>query len=286
MGKTLRQLRRQIRLVGKIHQITRAMQMVAAAKLRRVQQRATEGRTYWQRMQEIVREVSATAPEIDHPLLTPRETERVGVFVIAGEKGLCGGYNAQVTREAERFIRAQTDPVAIRLTGRKAQGPLERAGLTIERQLTREDRTLAADAQRIARELRGWYESGEVDEVHVCYAQFISTARDKPTVVRLLPVVSAAPEDEDGAPPSEYIFEPPAAQLFAHLLPRYVDAQVYQMLLEASASEHAARMRAMAAATDNAEKVTDRLRMQANRLRQQEITEELLDVVSGAEALR
>ncbi len=284
MAKTLRQLRRQIRLVGKIHQITRAMQMVAAAKLRRVQQRALEGRTYWQRMQEIVREVSATALEIDHPLLTPRETKRLGLLVVAGDKGLCGGYNVQVAREAERFVRAQQQPVAVRLTGRKAQSVLERAGCSIEEQFTREDRTLAADALRLARELRQWYESGEVDEVHVCYAQFVSTARDHPEVVRLLPVAADTPE---GAPPaSEYIFEPPAEELFARLLPRYVDAQVYQMLLEASASEHAARMRAMAAATDNAEKMTDRLRTQANRLRQQEITEELLDVVGGAEALR
>ncbi|MBM3497389.1 MAG: ATP synthase F1 subunit gamma [Armatimonadetes bacterium] len=286
MAKTLRQLRRQIRLVGKIHQITRAMQMVAAAKLRRVQQRALEGRTYWQRMQEIVREVSATAPEIDHPLLTPRETQRIGLLVVAGEKGLCGGYNVQVAREADRFLRGLQHPAAVRLTGRKAQSALERGGWAIEDQFTREDRTLPADARRIAQELRRWYETGEVDEVHVCYSQFVSTSRDHPAVVRLLPVAGAEAGDEDGPAPSEYIFEPPAQELFARLLPRYVDAQVYQMLLEASASEHAARMRAMAAATDNAEKMTQRLRMQANRLRQQEITEELLDVVGGAEALR
>ena len=286
MAKTLRQLRRQTRLVGKIHQITRAMQMVAAAKLRRVQQRAVEGRTYWQRMQEIVREVSATAPEVEHPLLTPREAKRIGLLVVAGDKGLCGGYNVQVAREADRFVKAQQHPVAVRLTGRKAESPLTRAGCAIEAQFTREDRTLPADARRIAQELRRWYEAGEVDEVHVCYAQFVSTARDHPTVVRLLPVAGADIEEEGGPPPSEYIFEPAAKELFARLLPRYVDAQVYQMLLEASASEHAARMRAMAAATDNAEKMTDRLRTQANRLRQQEITEELLDVVGGAEALR
>jgi F-type H+-transporting ATPase subunit gamma len=286
MAKTLRQLRRQIRLVGKIHQITRAMQMVAAAKLRRVQQRATEGRTYWQRMQEIVREVSATAPEIEHALLTPRQTKRIGLLVVAGEKGLCGGYNVQVAREAERFVKAQHQPVMVRLTGRKALSVLQRAGCTIQEQFTREDRTLAADALRVARELRRWYEDGEVDEVHVCYSQFVSTSRDHPAVVRLLPVVAADRETGTREAPSEYIFEPPAEQLFARLLPRYVDAQVYQVLLEASASEHAARMRAMAAATDNAEKMTDRLRTQANRLRQQEITEELLDVVGGAEALR
>jgi F-type H+-transporting ATPase subunit gamma len=286
MAKTLRQLRRQIRLVGKIHQITRAMQMVAAAKLRRVQQRALEGRTYWQRMQEIVREVSATAPEIEHPLLTPRETERIGLLVVATDKGLCGGYNVQVAREAEGFVKARHQPVVVRLTGRKALSALERAGCTIEQQVAREDRTLAADALRIARDLRRWYEDGEVDEVHVCYSQFVSTSRDHPAVVRLLPVVAADGEEGAREVASEYIFEPPAEQLFARLLPRYVDAQVYQMLLEASASEHAARMRAMAAATDNAEKMTDRLRTQANRLRQQEITEELLDVVGGAEALR
>jgi len=286
MAKTLRQLRRQVRLVGKVHQITRAMQMVAAAKLRRVQQRATEGRTYWQRMQEIVREVSMTAPDIDHPLLTPRTPERIGLVVIASDKGLCGAYNVQLVREAERFIKAQERPVVLRLTGRKARTALRRFGGTIDAELTREDKTLTADSPRIARELRRWYEDGEVDEVHVCYAQFISAGRDQPTVIRLLPVVTAERDPDDHAPQSEYIFEPPPEQLFARLLPRYVEAQVYQVLLEASASEHAARVRAMAAATENAEKMTDQLRTQANRLRQQEITEELLDVVGGAEALR
>jgi F-type H+-transporting ATPase subunit gamma len=285
MAKTLRQLRRQIRLVRKIHQITRAMQMVAAAKLRRVQQRATEGRVYWQRMQEVVREVSASAPGIDHPLLTPRETRRVGLLVVAGEKGLCGGYNVQIAREAERFLRRQEVPVAVRLTGTKARSQIERAGSPIDELYTREDRTLGHDARHIARELRRWYEDGLVDEVHVCYAQFVSAGQDKPSVVRLLPVAAQAGETVSGMP-SEYLFEPPPAELFARLLPRYVDAQVYQMLLEASASEHAARVRAMAAATDNADKMSDRLRMEANRLRQQEITGELLDVVTGAEALR
>lgn len=286
MAKTLRQLRRQIRLVAKIHQLTRAMQMVAAAKLRRVQQRAMGGRTYWTKMQEIVREVSACAPPIDHPLLTPRTTQRIGLLVIAADKGLCGGYNVQIARKAEQFIRTRTQPVLVRLSGRKVRASLERVGCTIDRQYVRDDRTLSADAALIAREVRGWYEGGEVDEVHICYAQFVSSARDHPTVFQLLPVTPTGVADDRAQLPGEYIFEPPPAELLARLLPRYIDAQVYQVLLEASASEHAARMRAMAAATDNAEKMTDHLKMLANRLRQQEITEELLDVVSGAEALR
>lgn len=284
MAKTLRQLRRQIRLVDKIHQITRAMQMVAAAKLRRVQQRVTEGRTYWQRMQEIVGELSAAAPDLDVPLLTPRPTERIGLVVIAAEKGLCGGYSVQIAREAERFVQSQAAPVVIRLAGRKARPPLDRAGLSIEEQFVLDDRAIADDATRIAGDVRTWYEGRHVDEVHVCYAQFLSLARDHPTVVRLLPAVTP---EQAGAEPgeTEWIFEPRAEELLGRLLPRYLHAQVYQMLLEASASEHSARMRAMAAATENAEEMTDRLTMQANRLRQQEITEELLDVVGGAEAI-
>ncbi len=284
MAKTLRQLRRQIRLVGKIHQITRAMQMVAAAKLRRVQQRVTEGRAYWQRMQEIVRELAAAAAEVDIPLLTPRPTERIGLLVVAAEKGLCGGYSLQVARQAERFVAAQEHPVITRLAGRKARPPLKRAGLTVEEQLTIDDRTIGDDATRIAGDLRRWFEEGHVDEVHVCYAQFVSLARDEPTVVRLLPAVTPdqlQSEDRD----REWIFEPAATELLGRLLPRYVHAQVYQMLLEASASEHSARMRAMAAATENAEEMTEKLTMVANRLRQQEITAELLDVVGGAEAI-
>ncbi len=284
MAKTLRQLRRQIRLVDKIHQITRAMQMVAAAKLRRVQQRVTDGRVYWQRMQEIVRELAAAAPELDIPLLTPRPTERVGLIVIAAEKGLCGGYSVQIAREAERFVRAQEHPVLIRLAGRKAQPPLARADLSIEEQFAIDDRTIADDATRLAQEIRTWYEERHVDEVHVCYAQFLSLARDHPTVVRLLPALTPD-QMEDEARETEWIFEPVAEELLGRLLPRYIHAQVYQMLLEASASEHSARMRAMAAATENAEEMTEKLTMQANRLRQQEITAELLDVVGGAEAV-
>jgi F-type H+-transporting ATPase subunit gamma len=284
MAKTLRQIRRQIRLVDKIHQITRAMQMVAAAKLRRVQQRVTEGRAYWERMQEIVRESAGAAPEVDHPLLTPRATERIGLLVVAAEKGLCGGYSLQIAREAEGFVRAREHPVLVQLAGRKARPTLERAGCDIVKQFTVDDRTIASDATSIAREMREWYEGGDVDEVHICHAQFVSLARDHPTVVRLLPVVT--PEQlEDESAEREWVFEPEAAELLGRLLPRYIHAQVYQMLLEASASEHAARMRAMAAATENAEEMTDKLTMQANRLRQQEITSELLDVVGGAEAL-
>jgi F-type H+-transporting ATPase subunit gamma len=284
MARTLRQLRRQIRLVDKIHQITRAMQMVAAAKLRRVQQRVTEGRAYWQRMQEIVRELSAAASDVEHPLLTPRPTERIGLLVVAAEKGLCGGYSLQIAREAERFVKAQQHPVNIRLAGRKARPVLERAGLSIQEQLTIDEKSIAEDATGIAGDLRAWYEQGDVDEVHICYAQFLSLARDHPTVVRLLPAVTPAQVEEPAD--TEWIFEPPPAELLGRLLPRYVHAQVYQMLLEASASEHSARMRAMAAATENAEEMTEKLTMQANRLRQQEITSELLDVVGGAEALR
>ncbi|MGQ9731056.1 MAG: ATP synthase F1 subunit gamma [Candidatus Zipacnadales bacterium] len=284
MAKTLRQIRRQIRLVGKIHQITRAMQMVAAAKLRRVQQRVIEGRTYWQRMQEIVQEVSSGVSGVEHPLLTPRSVERIGLFVIAANKGLCGAYTAQVTREAIRFIQRQQHPVVVRLSGQKARNPLQRAGYPVEAELPRDDKTLAQDARHIAQNLRQWYEQGHVDEVHLCYAQFISSSRDNPMTMRLLPVTAPATDQRHGAP-SEYLFEPSPAELFTRLLPRYVDVQVYQILLEASASEHAARMRAMATAMENAEKMTEKLTMQANRLRQQEITEELLDVVGGAEAL-
>jgi F-type H+-transporting ATPase subunit gamma len=284
MAKTLRQLRRQIRLVDKIHQITRAMQMVAAAKLRRVQQRVTDGRAYWQRMQEIVRELAAAAPELDIPLLTPRPIQRIGLIVIAAEKGLCGGYSVQIAREAQRFVQARKHPVTVKLAGRKARPLLERAALSIAEQFAVDDKTIADDAARLAREIQSWYEEGHVDEVNVCYAQFLSLARDHPTVVRLLPAV--APDQIDDRPKeTEWIFEPAAEELLGRLLPRYLHAQVYQMLLEASASEHSARMRAMAAATENAEEMTEKLTMQANRLRQQEITAELLDVVGGAEAV-
>jgi len=285
MAETLRYLRRQVKLVGNIRQITRAMQMVAAAKLRRVQQRVVEGRVYWQRMQDIVRELAGAAQQVDHPLTTVRPVKRIGLLVVSSEKGLCGGYNAQVAREAERFLRAQAPPVTVSLVGRKARGALEKGGHEIAAQYTLDEKQPAEQALRIARELRRSYEAGEVDEVHICYARFASLSRDVPTVTRLLPVTPPASEDGE-APSGEYILEPPAAELLGHLLPRYVDAEVYHMLLEAIASEYAARMRAMAAATENAEEMLGTLTMRANRLRQQEITSQLIDIVSGAEAQR
>jgi len=285
MANTLRHLRRQVKLVRNIRQITRAMQMVAAAKLRRVQQRVVEGRVYWQRMQDIVHDLSGVAHEVDHPLLRGRPVQRIGLLVVSSEKGLCGSYNAQIAREAERFIRAQEAPVVVTLVGRKARPTLDRAGRTITAQHTLEDKRLAEQALRVAREVRRSYEVGEVDEVHVCYARFASLSHNVPTLTRLIPV---APPGAEGAEPStrEYILEPPAAALLARLLPRYVDAQVYYMLLETMASEHAARMRAMAAATENADDMMTTLAMRANRLRQQEITSALIDIVGGAEALR
>ncbi len=285
MGDTLRHLRRQIKLVRNIRQITRAMQMVAAAKLRRVQQRMVEGRVYWQRMQDIAQELSGVAQQVNHPLATARPVERIGLLIVSSEKGLCGSYNAQVAREAERFIRAQEAPVVVTLVGRKARSAVERTHRTIAAQYTLDDKKLAEQALHMARELRRSYEAGEVDEVYVCYARFASLSHDVPTVTRLLPVVPPAAEKAE-PPTREYILEPPAAELLGRLLPRYVDAQVYHLLLEAMVSEHAARMRAMAAATENADDVMSRLTMRANRLRQEEITSELLDIVGGAEALR
>jgi F-type H+-transporting ATPase subunit gamma len=285
MADTLRHLRRQLKLVRNIRQITRAMQMVAAARLRRVQQRVTQGRVYWQRMQEIMEDLAVVAQDVEHPLLTARPVARAALVVVSSEKGLCGAYNANIAREANRFLRSRREPVAVTLVGRKAREPLLRAGHAIVAQHLIDQKAFADHALRLARELRRQYEAGEVDEISICYARFVSLARDEPTVAQLLPVPRPEADEADRAGP-EYIFEPPAPELLARLLPRYVDAQVYHILLEATASEQAARMRSMAAATENAEDLLGTLTMRANRLRQQEITSELLDIVSGAEALK
>jgi len=283
----LRTIRRKIRVVTNIQHITKAMQMVAAAKLRRAQGALTAGRPYWDRMQQLVARVAQAAGQVHHPLLDARpEVRAVGLLAIAGDKGLCGAYNANVARLVVRWVGEQQHPVRTMVVGRKLLPYLRRGGCEVAYSTsapTGADATPAALS--IARRLRDWYETGAVDEVYVCYARFISAIENRPAVVPLMPVSAFATPEEGRGGELEYIFEPEPAELLGRLLPRFVDAQVSHLVLEAAASEHGARMTAMSAATRNAEEMIDTLTLGANRARQAGITKELLEVVTGAEAL-
>ena len=282
----LKALRKRIGTVRSTQQITKAMKMVAAAKLRRAQEAAERARPYAQKLSEMFAAVVAGVIEEAHPLLARREERRVDVLIITSDRGLCGGYNANILRLAESVLRQPGREVAIFTVGRKALEYLKRRAIPTRSERTGLLQQSAVEvATAIADELTARFVEGESDAVYLVYSQFRSAISQVPTVVPLLPV--AVPEDTEASGPTvEYIFEPPQTALLAELLPAYLRTLILQALLEAAAGEHGARMTAMENATTNASDMIDRLTLSMNRARQATITTELMEIVSGAEALK
>mgnify|MGYP005856696103 CR=1 FL=1 len=279
-------MRRRIRSVQTTSQITRAMEMVAASKMKRAQSMAIASRPYSDRMGELLNRLAATL--VGHnsaapcPLLEWRERRVVGLTVITARGGLCGSLNSNVIRQAETFILDQNRPVKVLAVGRKGRDWMVRHGHNVIAEFAEvPDRPTLVDTRPISRTLIDRYIRGEIDEVHVVHSQFVSTLIQRPVVRHLLPIEPA----ESSAPLTEYIFEPDAGEILTRLLPRYVEVQVYQALLEAIASEQSARMVAMRNATDNARKLTNDLSLRLNRARQNSITAEIIEIAAGAEVL-
>lgn len=284
MPQNLRAIRRKIRTVHSIWKITRAMKMVAAAKLRRVQGQVEKGRTYWEHLEAIIRDVAAQAGEVSHPFLEPSDVEKVAVVVIGGARGLCGSYNVALLRQAQEFLDSLQRPAEVITVGVKARqyfARTEHLGMALE---TPDTGQRVQQAREISRMLRQMFLKGEVGEVHVVYTQFYSAMRQVPTVRQLLPIVPRE-GNGNGNGSRSFLYEPPAEKLLGSLLPRAIDAEVYEMLLNAAASEEGARMAAMTAATDNAQEMIVTLTRDLNRARQSQITSEILEVVAGADAL-
>jgi F-type H+-transporting ATPase subunit gamma len=281
-----RQIRRKIRTVRNIQQITQAMKMVAAARLKRVQAKVEAGRVYWNKMQEIVERVAPLAGQVEHPLLAVREPARsVLVLTVGGEKGLCGSYNVNVIRKTAAFVAEQSAPTSLITVGRKALDYFTKHDYTVIDHFSQIGvESDFSDALSVAVRVRGLYESAEVDEVYVAYTRFVSAMTHEPTVMRLLPLAPPAAQAEQHRL-VPYEFGPEPQRLLARLLPRYVDTQIYHLLLEAAASEYGARMVAMTNATDNAADMIESLTLRYNKARQAAITKELLEVVTGADAL-
>lgn len=278
-------IRRRIRTVHSIEKITNAMKMVAAARLKKAQTRAEAARPYAEKMHEVVGNLARSAGEIEHPLLESREVANVAYVIIGADRGLAGSYNANVMNKALREI-GDRDPASVKLVlvGRKAVGFFRRRSFEVAGALESPGSEVGfQEIRAVTARVRSMFESGEVDAVYLIYARFMSAMRQEPTAVRLLPM--AAPEMADAAA-AEFMFEPEAAELLRALLPRYLDTQVYQALVESQASEHGARMTAMSAATKNAGEMIDNLTLAYNKARQAAITEEITEIVSGAEALR
>lgn len=288
----LKDIKRRISSVKKTQKITRAMRMVAGAKLRRAQNAITAARPYAERMQATLTEVARCQRNAEHPLLLPHSSvQRVGLIVITSDRGLCGAFNSNVLRHAEALIaRREADGIEIGITavGRKAgEFFRRRRNRQLDGDYLHDGWVTYARAAEIAASISGYYTDGVVDEVVLVYSEFVSTMTQKPREVRLLPFApnGEASVDEELAEAIPFEIEPNTASLLATLVPKAVEVMIFRALLENQAGEHAARMAAMESATRNTEELIDRLTVQYNRARQAAITKELVEIVSGAEAL-
>ncbi len=286
---TLKAIRKRISSVRNTQQITKAMKMVSAAKLRRAQEAAVAARPYAEKMTELLRNVAARVSSEAHPLLQAREEKKIDLVLFTSDRGLCGGYNANLIRAAEAFMRknAGQKEVEVTLVGRKGADHFRRRRAAI---VDRYINILATPADELAaavgRKLIARFLGGETDAVYILYSQFRSALSQVPTLEKLLPIALSETREAETQQLTEYLYEPGIAQLLASLLPRITDVAMQRALLEATASEHGARMTAMDSATSNAAKMIGSLTLQMNRARQASITRELMEIVGTAEALK
>ena len=285
----IRQLRRRIKSVQSTQKITRAMEMIAASRIMKAQRRVLAARPYAEQIHEVIKGLAVANEVREHPLLTQHpDVGRVAVLVVTSDRGQAGAYNANVLKAAEATIREEESAgreLELYLVGRKGSGYFTYRGRRATRSwegLT--DEPAMESASDVAKAMMDRYSTGELERVWLVYTDFKSALTQSPVRMELLPVKPEEFAGGDAIAP-EFIFEPDPQQLLDHLIPRYVDAKVFHGLLEASASEHAARQRAMKAATDNAEDVKNSLSRVMNQARQDQITTELSEIVSGAEAL-
>jgi F-type H+-transporting ATPase subunit gamma len=287
-----RDIRRRIRSVKNTAQITKAMQMVAASKMRKAQQAALAGRPYAALMNQVLGNVSFHAGDFTHPLMEKRELRRRAIILVSTDKGLCGALNSNLMREAAKFDKAATVYVT---AGRKAAQFISRTRRTLAGEFTYKDAPLFSEARAISHFARDLFLKGEVDQVDILFTDFVSTLVQKPELRPFLPVgeIRAVSTGIGGAVQTgtlesgggEFLFEPSPEHVLGALLPHSLNYELFQVLLEAKASEHSARMVAMKSATDNASQLIKDLTLQYNKMRQTSITTELLEITSAAMAL-
>jgi F-type H+-transporting ATPase subunit gamma len=286
---TLKAIRKRIGSIRNTQQITKAMKMVSAAKLRRAQEAAVAARPYAEKMIELLKNVGARVSSEAHPLLRVREERKLHLVLFTSDRGLCGGYNANLIRAAEAFMRKNAGDKEIELTlvGRKGADYFRRRRANIA---DRHIGILATPAEELAAEIAqkliNRFVGGETDAVYILYSRFRSALSQVPTLEKLLPVALTEASVTAGQQPTEYLYEPGVQELLASLLPRITEVAAQRALLEAIASEHGARMTAMDSATSNASKMMGSLTLQMNRARQASITRELMEIVGTAEALK
>jgi F-type H+-transporting ATPase subunit gamma len=284
---TLREVKKRIRTVISTRRITKAMEMVAAAKLRRAQQRVEQAKPYALKLDEMLSHLAAgSATEIAHPYFEERPIKSRTLVVIASDRGLCGSFNTNMFRTTDRWIREHTDtPLELVVVGKRARDYYRRRkGNIVEYYGDWEGVINYARGRELALWLTSRFVAGETDEINLAFTRFVSLVKYRPGVEKYLPV----PRPEHGgeeAHVSDYIFEPTSERIYAQLMPSYANTKMITALLESFASEHGSRMIAMGNATRNAGKMTNTLTLEYNKARQAQITKELLEVVSGAEAL-
>ena len=287
---SLLDMRRRIKSVKNTQQITKAMKMVAAAKLKRSQDRVTAARPYAQKMSDVLGSLSAkVSSDFSHPLLDSRGDERYLVVLVTADKGLCGGFNANIIKATQAFMKENSDKnIEMIPIGRKGRDFFKRREMAMPEEyigLTGQGRIEYSQAQEIAQYvIKTFVEDEKIDKVFLVYSEFKSVLSQKPVVTQLLPIPKVE-ETAENSTQAEYIYEQPAAEIFGKLLPKQVETQIYRATLESIASEQGARMTAMDSASKNAGELIGTLTLNMNRIRQAAITKEIIEVVSGAAAL-
>jgi F-type H+-transporting ATPase subunit gamma len=292
-GAQERILRRRINSVKATKKITRAMELIAASRVVRAQQRANAARPYARQITKVIEDLAGSGAGVDHPLLrAPEDVRRIAYIVLTSDRGLAGAYNSSVIRAAERELQANqrdgADYVLVTV-GRKAEGYFRFRNYAIEHAYEGiSDKPTYDDARQIADQVTAMFEAGEVQRVILAYTEFVSLARQRVVVRNFLPLLATESIAAHGTPEATaaYEFEPGPEAVLADLLPRYVEARLYAALLDAAASEHANRQRAMKSATDNAEEMIVKLSRALNRARQDAITTEIMEIIGGAEGLK
>jgi len=280
----IRLIRRRIRGAQSIAKITRAMEMIATSKMRRTQERGLAGRPYSEKIQQVIADLASlsAADGAVHPLLQSRPVTRIAIVHITPDRGLCGGLITSINRRTGSFILEQKMPASLICVGRKGLDFMKRSGRDIRAEFTwLGDRPSFLDTLPISRIIIDDYTNGVVDAVYVAYSRFVSVLSQRPVIESILP---AKPADSTGHG-LDFLYEPDPKTVLSGLLPRFVEMQIYHAILEAIASEQAARMVAMRNATDNASELIDDLTLLYNKARQESITKELLDITGGVEAM-
>ncbi|MBI5588198.1 MAG: ATP synthase F1 subunit gamma [Deltaproteobacteria bacterium] len=286
---SLKDIKRRIKSVKNTQQITKAMKMVAAAKLKRAQDEIVAARPYAEKMLGLIATLASKTSPDSHPLLASTGGNRVAVLLYTSDRGLCGGFNTQLLRITERFLREHGDSeISLYLIGKRGTEYFKRRGIkTLKARPIGSGRPGYSSAVEIANDVISAYLKGELDEVHIIYSQFKSALTQTPVSQKLLPISTPRTEEtKEEADQGEFLFEPTEGAVLSSLLPKYVEVQAFRALLETSASEHGARMTAMDSASKNAAEMIGALTLKYNRLRQAAITKELMEIIGGAEALK